>query len=369
MSLLLALTGCITLRTMAPDLPCREAGYAIAARTEACSGDIELANARYDAFVDDYVCIDVDVTDPAFNGPALSPDDLFDCAFSIRELPCEWVDVFGDDLDLWLSVSDACPWVVARRDGVPLAPLQTTPSTEPFTGTVPTVPTVPTDTGGFPTTTPLDPPDACVELGGGGDRLVADGNGLPQGSEPRTIEAWLRSAPGEVAPMVAVAYGGTAGGQGFQLGMWEGQVLADWIGTSLNSDARVHDGALHHVAFTYDGVPGMARLYVDGVLDQQALVPLDTVLSGDLVMGNGVSGGADLPFVGGVGGVRLWSRALTDAEIDALRYEPPAVDAEGLLRWYVMEPQTGAYTVVANVAGNLGGTATVEGAPGFGSCE
>ena len=120
MTLLWLLAGCSNLKQMPPDLPCREAAFAIASRTEECTGDLELASARVDAFQETYTCIAVDTTDPVFDGPAIAVEDLFDCSFSIRELPCELVEEYGDDLELYLLNSPSCTWIIARNDGEPL---------------------------------------------------------------------------------------------------------------------------------------------------------------------------------------------------------------------------------------------------------
>jgi len=109
--------SCTSLKTMPPDLPCREAAFAMAARTEECTGNLELANKRVDLFFKDYVCIDADVTDPEMNNPAVHPLDWFNCAFAIREMPCELVEEYGNDIDRYLTQSDACTWVIARKDG------------------------------------------------------------------------------------------------------------------------------------------------------------------------------------------------------------------------------------------------------------
>jgi len=350
--------GCITLRIMAPDLPCREAAVAIASRTERCTGDIELANTRYEAFEDTYECIAVEVGDPAFDGPALSPDDVFDCARAIRDMPCELVETYGDDLDRWLMVSNACPWVVARRDGLPIG--LNSPEPTPTTDSTPTP---------YPTTDPIepDPPETCVRTSGSPDRLVADGALLPYGGSARTIELWLRTEPGEDAPMVAVAYGDGGYTTTLQVGVLYGQAVAEWGGLSLQSASPVNDGELHHVAFTYDGFQGV--LYVDGLREISYPVSLDTVEASPLILGNSVEGGPDLGFLGWLGDVRLWDVALSEAELEAVIEGPVDPDAPGLLRWYAMDVATGATTVVPNSGGNRGGNATIEGAPSFEACE
>lgn len=111
---LATLGSCTGYRPIPPDHPCREAAYAIAARTEECTGDVPLALDRFEAFEDTYVCLAVEVGD---GSDLIAPEDLYDCAWAIRELPCELVDTYGDDLDRYLALSDACTWIVARRDG------------------------------------------------------------------------------------------------------------------------------------------------------------------------------------------------------------------------------------------------------------
>lgn len=113
-----ALLGCESHRVMDPDQPCLEAGYAIASRTYECTDDNALANARYEAFADDYACIP-HVLDDNGNIPV---QDLFHCGYLIRTLSCDDVEAFGDDLDAWLSVSPACQLVVEYPDGSPLDP-------------------------------------------------------------------------------------------------------------------------------------------------------------------------------------------------------------------------------------------------------
>ena len=51
--------GCASLHALPKDQPCVEAGYAISARTFECTGDADLANARYLAFEREYDCVDL----------------------------------------------------------------------------------------------------------------------------------------------------------------------------------------------------------------------------------------------------------------------------------------------------------------------
>lgn len=104
--LALALSGCIlpSITAVADDQPCVEAAYAIARRTEECTGDRELANDRYDLFYDEWKCIPTPVDDPQYEG---IQQDLYGCAATISSFSCETVEEFGDDIALWVGVDPA----------------------------------------------------------------------------------------------------------------------------------------------------------------------------------------------------------------------------------------------------------------------
>jgi hypothetical protein len=114
---LLLLGACSGIQPMPADQPCREAGYAIAARTFACTEDAELSNARYERFEAEYVCVPIDLAEAPENPANFPEDDYFHCAYAIDGLSCDEVLRRGDDLDAWLRASNACPYVVQRRDG------------------------------------------------------------------------------------------------------------------------------------------------------------------------------------------------------------------------------------------------------------
>jgi len=115
------LVACTSLEGMQADQPCLEAGYAIASRTFDCTEDGDLANERYERFVDEMACIPHPLEEEE-GGKTNPQKDLFHCAYVIRTLSCEDADAFGDELDAWLSVSPACNLVVTYGDGTPLPP-------------------------------------------------------------------------------------------------------------------------------------------------------------------------------------------------------------------------------------------------------
>ena len=87
---------------------CQEVGYAIASRTQTCTGDADAAEARYTRFEEDYTCVEVDPSDTG----GVRAEDLYACPLAIRNLACELVDDYGDDLDAWLGASPVCALLV-----------------------------------------------------------------------------------------------------------------------------------------------------------------------------------------------------------------------------------------------------------------
>jgi hypothetical protein len=107
----LGLGGCVQpfITRVADDQPCLEAGYAIARRTEECTGDLERANDRFHQFERQWTCIPTPPDDPDLWDVA---PDLYACAATISSLSCDAVDELGDDLSRWLGVDPGCGWVV-----------------------------------------------------------------------------------------------------------------------------------------------------------------------------------------------------------------------------------------------------------------
>lgn len=110
--MILLLLGCAT--RLDNDDICQEVGYAIAGRTEACTGDSDLAESRYTSFEENYSCVDVDPSDSAGVG-GVRPEDLFACPLAIRNLACELVEDYDDDLEAWMRASPVCALLVEER--------------------------------------------------------------------------------------------------------------------------------------------------------------------------------------------------------------------------------------------------------------
>lgn len=88
--------------------PCRNAGYAIASRVHACTGDTERANQLYERFADELHCS---------IGEPVATD--FRCAYHINSYTCEQVQGNADDFDLWLA-TEGCATILSYANGDPV---------------------------------------------------------------------------------------------------------------------------------------------------------------------------------------------------------------------------------------------------------
>jgi len=107
----LVLMGCA--EELPADHPCDEIAFALAARTEDCTGNTTRAVALAEDFESQWECL---LEDPAVE-KQLAPAgvDLYDCAFAVRNLACELVEVYDADLSMWMTSSETCELLVAPR--------------------------------------------------------------------------------------------------------------------------------------------------------------------------------------------------------------------------------------------------------------
>src|SRR5437667_4694674 len=167
-----------------------------------------------------------------------------------------------------------------------------------------------------------------------GDRISAPAISVP--STAFTVAAWFRWTTNP-----SPYYSGMQGGGCCS---WELRVRADGrfgivfyqaispdIVTETASPLAYNDGTWHHVAGVLRS--GLAELYVDGVLvAQDTTNPITSVrTSTQTTLGQVAS-----DFVGDIDEVRIFTRALTVAEIAALALPPPP-PADGLVLSYDME--------------------------------
>lgn len=171
---------------------------------------------------------------------------------------------------------------------------------------------------------------------GGSDDMTVPWKGIA-GSTPRTVSFWVKST--DQATHGIVSWGlSTANG-----GKWHtrinnnesngtlGAFRTEVQGNFYISSTPVHDGEWHHVVSMFpEGGSVMTDVihYVDGVLDPMSGtntggsdILIDTVTEDegtDVTIGSRIQGTANHFFTGAVDEVRIYSRALTAEEIQAL---------------------------------------------------
>ena len=135
---------------------------------------------------------------------------------------------------------------------------------------------------------------------------------LPLGKSPRTVEAWVKTTMSGVGEIFCYGAGNT--GQAFALGVLGSSLLvSSWSSPQYSVSANVNDGAIHHVALTYDGTN--ASVYCDGtLLDTRAF----TINTGSGTANIGASILPEEYFIGTIDELSVYNRALTSGEITAI---------------------------------------------------
>ncbi|MCA9655414.1 MAG: metallophosphoesterase [Myxococcales bacterium] len=225
----------------------------------------------------------------------------------------------------------------------------------------------------------LPPPTPSALHFDGVDDHVTMGVAPELGLATFTVEAWVRrDGAGEemgtgVGGLQLVPIAGKGRGENddsiyncnYALG-FRGNVLgADFEDAATGGNhpvvgtTTVTWGAWHHVAATYDGTTW--RLYLDGQLDVQAVADATPEASsiqhfaiGTAMDSAGVAAGW---LEGSVDELRVWNRALSEAELAAGMFQTITA-GEGLVsRWALDEPDGGAPDSVGGSSGTIVGAA------------
>jgi hypothetical protein len=91
-------------------------------------------------------------------------------------------------------------------------------------------------------------------------------------------------------------------------------------GTTLNGNRQITDTAWHHYASVFDGSTGLFSIYVDGVLDAQVSTGYTSFfpVQDQVQLGGWPECCTGQTIDGTVDDIRLYSRALTESEIQSL---------------------------------------------------
>ena len=156
---------------------------------------------------------------------------------------------------------------------------------------------------------------------------VSMGNNFAFGSGSFSIEAWVKTNPGETLGMFAVAKHFSGFGNGYFLAVNNvgdgagGTSKAHFFDSGLNSGASsttVNDGQWHQLVGVYNTGSGLAQIFVDGNLESSAsLTGISTTSVPFLVGGVAASGTSTNGFRGLIDNVKVFDNALTAADVSA----------------------------------------------------
>lgn len=155
----------------------------------------------------------------------------------------------------------------------------------------------------------------------GGQRLEggSQGSGLPSGSAPRSVAAWVRWAPGSTGYRPIVTWGDTGFGGGYLFGLIGDGAdrlgVFTYAGASVTTAVNLADGQWHRVGASSDGTTH--RLYADGAPVGSGTLTTATAENGFTYVRVGQSLGTNASFGGDLAGLDAWDEQLTDAEFAA----------------------------------------------------
>lgn len=168
------------------------------------------------------------------------------------------------------------------------------------------------------------------------------------GTGARTVEAWIKT---DGVNMPIASWGSTDLGRKCTFIVQsangvQGAIRVEVAGGYIVGSTPVNDGQWHHVAFTFDPEDGTnvnnMRLYVDGALEQSSASlakNIDTAGGVDFLIG---ADQMNRRFGGSIDEVRIWDRALSQAEIQSDRNLRLVGDEPGLAGYWRFDEGSGA---------------------------
>lgn len=153
------------------------------------------------------------------------------------------------------------------------------------------------------------------------DVTVSHDSTLNPGNSTWTMACWVKTSSGTASQILQKAASG-GGAPSYQIQFKsDGTVQcflqqSDGTNNAVQSTATVNDGTWHHIAFVDYG--SGAELFVDGASEGTSATSVGTVdPPGALGIGADVQNAADY-FAGSIDDLRLYGRALSKPEVDAL---------------------------------------------------
>ncbi len=167
----------------------------------------------------------------------------------------------------------------------------------------------------------------------GADDYIGVGNTASLSiTQAATVEAWIYRNTNTSTRDIIVSKGWYAAGTNGYVFLVRSNYLVGNIGDAVSTQSIngpvISEQVWHHVAFTFDG--SYLKLYLDGSSAAtpvvQTLTPVTNVR--DFIIGFDITGSV-YRFNGIIDSVRVYNRALTDAEIQELYINPYGMFLEG----------------------------------------
>lgn len=184
----------------------------------------------------------------------------------------------------------------------------------------------------------------------------ATATGLPQGREPRTMEAWVKTTQTSIGNFIS--WGRRATRMRNSMAIRNGKLA--YIGQYLDFTGKtpINDGEWHHVALSYDGENW--AIYVDGTADGTNGGDPNTT-DQNLKIGNLPEPHNGEYFDGTMDELRVWNVARTADEIVASMNTELTGKEEGLVAYYnfnqgVAGGDNSTVTTLMDLAGKNNGT-------------
>jgi len=187
----------------------------------------------------------------------------------------------------------------------------------------------------------------------GNDRIQIEGYKGVAGKHPRSCAMWVKTSTVNTE-MMLLTWGKEATAQKWQLFISSSNKLALGIwGGRLESTRTITDGNWHHVAAVFEGNGVInvrdVKLYIDGIQEtttcsNYVTTPPDvnTELDGNVYIG-ARTGENPIYYTGVMDDVRIYSRALSDAEVKIMSQAPVSLVH---LNWMETHPMPQAISIM-----------------------